>query len=85
MELVDKALDLSMALVDLRTLHEAGALVPVQVVADDGVERGLAFLDLNLLSAGERTEAVAVGNDIHAAILQQLRERRVIDLGAGHD
>ena len=86
MELVDKALDLSMALVDLRTLHEAGALVPVQVVADDGVERALAVADLDALAAREAAEAVAVGHDHRAAGLEELRELGIVDLGAGdHD
>ncbi|CCX45500.1 unknown [Firmicutes bacterium CAG:103] len=86
MELVDKALDLSMALVDLRAFHEAGALVPVQVVAADGVKRGLAVLDLDALTAREAAEAVAVGHDHGAAALEELRELGIVDLGAGdHD
>ena len=49
------------------------------------IKRMLSGLYGYLFPAGQRAVAVAVGNDIHAAILQQLRERRVIDLGAGHD
>ena len=86
MELVDEALDLSMALVDLRAFHEAGALVPVQVVAADGVKRGLAVLDLDALTAREAAEAVAVGHDHGAAGLEELRKLGIVDLGAGdHD
>ena len=42
-----------MALVDLFAVHEAHALVPVQIVAADGVERGLPVSYLYLFAAGK--------------------------------
>ena len=74
-----------MALVDLLAVHEAGALVPVQVVAADGVERGLAGQNLDLFAAGEATEAVAVGDDHSAAGFDELGEFGIIHLGADED
>ena len=85
MELIDKTLYLRVALVDLFAVHEAGAQVVVQVVAADGVVGRLAFTNLNLLSAGEAAEAVAVGNDHRAAALDKLGEFGVVNFRAGEN
>ena len=67
-------------LVDLHAVHEACALVPVQLVAADSVECALAVEDLDLLAAGDGAEAVTVGNNHCAAHLDELCKLRIVDL-----
>ena len=84
-ELLDEALELGVALVNLAAGHEARALVPVQVVPRDGVEGALALGNLYALAAREAAEAVPVGHDHGAAALDELGEIRVVYLAAGED
>ena len=72
-----------MTLVDLHTVHKARALIPVQVMTADGVKSGLPGKNLYGFAARETAEAVAVGHHHGAAALDQLREIRIIDFGAG--
>src|SRR5699024_4293370 len=85
MELVHKALDLRVALVYLVAGHEPRALVPVEVVAADGVVGAFAGGDVYALPAREAAEAVAVRHNHGAAHLDELGEVRVVYLGADHD
>ena len=71
-----------MALVDLAAVHEPHTLVPVEIVAADGVEGRLALLYFDLLPAWEAAEAVAIRHHHGAAHLDELGELRVVDLAA---
>ena len=82
---VYELLEVASALKLLFLVHEAGALAGSKIVTGNGGKCALAVFYLDLLSAGQRTVAVAVGGNIYAAVLEQHCKLGVIDLGAGHD
>ena len=77
--------DVSAAAVGTLALHEARALARAQIVAGNGAQRRLPVENFDLLAAGQAAVAIAVGHDHGAAVLDELRERRIVDLAAGHD
>ena len=54
-------------------------------MAGNGAQRRLPVENFDLLAAGQAAVAVAVSHDHRAAVLDELRERGVVDLAAGHD
>ena len=77
--------DVALARDDVLGSHGARALVAPHIVIGDGLQNVLALLERDLLAAGHRAEAVAVGHDHAAGHLEHFRELGVIDLAAGDE
>ena len=70
---------------DVFGAHGARALVAPHIVVGDGLQNVLALLERDLLAAGHRAEAVAVGHDESAGHFAHFRELGVVDLAAGDE
>ena len=77
--------DVALARDDVLGSHGARALVAPHIVIGDGLQNVLALLERDLLAAGHRAEAVAVGHDETAGHLAHFRELGVVDLTAGNE
>ena len=81
-----KLIDKIVPAVDLILRHIARTLARFLIKAADLVERRLSVAEDDLLSAGERAEAEAVGNDERAGLLDGAREVKIVDLASDdHD
>ena len=77
--------DVALARDDVLGSHGARALVAPHIVVGDGLQNVLALLERDLLAAGHRAEAVAVGHDETAGHLAHFRKLRIVDLAAGDE
>lgn len=81
-KLIHQVLDFVVALVNLQAIHKSCALVPMLIVAANGLERALPLANFYLLTAREAPETVSVGNDHGTAGLEELCELGIVYLAA---